>query len=56
MNVAGPIMCTRMSEPEPGDLGIYCLARARGATVHIFTAEQGGQNEIVGSLGLERQE
>jgi len=56
MNVAGPIMCTRMSEPEPGDLGMYCLARAPGATVHIFRAGQARLNEIFGSLGLERQE
>jgi hypothetical protein len=56
MNVAGPIMCTRMSEPEPRDLGMYCLARSPGATVHIFTAAQGGLKEIFGSLGLERQE
>ena len=55
MNVAGPISCLRMTQPKPGDLGMYCIARAPGATVHIFPGP-GGLNEIVGSLGLERQE
>jgi hypothetical protein len=53
MNVAGPIVCTRMSSSEPGDVDMYCLARAPGATVHITAA--GGLNDVVGSLGLERQ-
>ena len=56
MRVAGPIWCVRMSEPNPGVLDTYCLARAPGATVHIVRAGPGGLNEIVGSLGLERQE
>lgn len=56
MTVAGPIMCTRMSAPEPGVLDAYCLARGPGATVHIARAGLNGPNEIVGSLGLERQE
>jgi hypothetical protein len=53
MSVAGPIMCTRMYASNPGDLDMYCLARAPGATVHITAA--GGQSFVVGSLGLERQ-
>jgi hypothetical protein len=56
MSVAGPIMCVWMPEPKPGILDMYCLARAPGATVHITPAGPGGLNEIVGSLGLERQE
>ena len=56
MRVAGPIRCVRMSERNPGVLDTYCLARAPGATVHIVRAGPGGVNEIVGSLGLERQE
>ena len=55
MSVAGPISCVRMPAPEPGVLDTYCLARAPGATV-IIRAAPGGLNEIVGSLGLERQE
>ncbi|HEY8831212.1 MAG TPA: hypothetical protein VIM21_01760, partial [Gemmatimonadaceae bacterium] len=55
MSVAGPISCTRMPALEPGVLDAYCLARAPGATV-IIRAGPGGLNEIVGSLGLERQE
>jgi hypothetical protein len=55
MTVAGPIMCTRMGGPNPQDLDAYCLARGPGATVHIAAAGPGGLNEIVGSLGLERQ-
>jgi hypothetical protein len=53
MSVAGPIMCTRMSSPDPADVDMYCLARAPGATVHITAAR--GANDVVGSLGLERQ-
>ena len=55
MSVAGPIWCTRMPALEPGVLDAYCLARAPGATV-IIRAGPGGLNEIVGSLGLERQQ
>jgi hypothetical protein len=55
MSVAGPIMCMPMPASNPGDLDTYCLARAPGATV-IIRAGPGGLNEIVGSLGLERQE
>lgn len=55
MSVAGPIWCVRMPA-DPGVLDTYCLARAPGATVHIVRAGPGGPNEIVGSLGLERQE
>jgi hypothetical protein len=55
MSVAGPIMCTYMPTLEPGVLDAYCLARGPGATV-IIRAGPGGPNEIVGSLGLERQE
>jgi len=56
MRVAGPIWCVRMPALNPGDLDTYCLARAPGATVIIARAGPGGPNEIVGSLGLERQE
>jgi hypothetical protein len=56
MSVAGPIMCTRMPAAEPGVLNAYCLARAPGATVTISPTGPAGINEIVGSLGLERQE
>jgi hypothetical protein len=56
MRVAGPISCVHMPALEPGDLVAYCLARAPGATVIITRAGLGGLNEIVGSLGLERQE
>jgi hypothetical protein len=42
-----------MSSSEPGDVDMYCLARAPGATVHITAA--GGLNDVAGSLGLERQ-
>lgn len=55
MRVAGPISCVRMPA-APGVLDTYCLARAPGATVHIARDGPGGPNEIVGSLGLERQE
>ena len=55
MRVAGPIWCVRMSAAR-GVLDTYCLARAPGATVTIARAGPGGLNEIVGSLGLERQE
>jgi hypothetical protein len=56
MSVAGLIMCTRMSESQPGALGAYCLARAPGATLILRYSGPGGPNEIVGSLALERQE
>jgi len=56
MTVAGLIMCTRMSQSEPGVLGAYCLARAPGATLILTYSGPGGPNEIVGSLALERQE
>jgi hypothetical protein len=56
MSVAGPIMCMPMPAPEPGVIDMYCLARAPGATVTISGAGPGGLKEIVGSLGLERQE
>jgi hypothetical protein len=56
MSVAGLIMCTRMSESQPGALGAYCLARAPGATLILTYSGPGGPNEIVGSLALERQE
>lgn len=56
MSVAGPITCMQMPAPEPGVIGMYCLARAAGATVAISGAGPGGLKEIVGSLGLERQE
>jgi hypothetical protein len=56
MTVAGQIMCTRMSESQPGVLGAHCLARAPGATLILTYSGPGGPNEIVGSLALERQE
>jgi hypothetical protein len=56
MSVAGPIMCMPMPAAKPEVLDMYCLARAPGATVTIAGAGPGGLNEIVGSLGLERQE
>ena len=56
MSVAGPIMCTRMPEPEAGALGAYCVARAPGATLILTYSGSGGPNEIVGSLALERQD
>lgn len=56
MTVAGPIMCTRMPESQPGALGAYCLARAPGATLILTYSGPGGPNEIVGSLALERQD
>jgi hypothetical protein len=56
MSVAGLIMCTRMSESQPGVLGAHCLARAPGATLILTYSGPGGPNEIVGSLALERQD
>jgi hypothetical protein len=56
MTVAGPIMCTRMDESQPGALGAHCLARAPGATLILTYSGSGGPNEIVGSLALERQD
>jgi hypothetical protein len=56
MTVAGKIMCTRMSESQPGALGAHCLARAPGATLILRYSGSGGPNEIVGSLALERQD
>jgi len=56
MSVAGPIMCTRMDESEPGALGAHCLSREPGAVLILTYSGPGGPNEIVGSLALERQE
>jgi hypothetical protein len=56
MSVAGLIMCTRMSESQPGALGAYCLARAPGATLILTYSGPGGPTEIVGSVALEREE
>ncbi len=56
MSVAGPIMCIPMPAPRPEVVTTYCLARAPGATVTIASTGPAGVNEIVGSLGLERQE
>jgi hypothetical protein len=56
MSVAGVIICTPMPQPQPGVLGAWCRARAPGATLILTYSGPGGPNEIVGSLGLERQE